>query len=106
MRRRSARAGRFRRAAIGGRRRVGMQTPGCGISSRSRPSIAGSYDPLRFDHQYDGALRRAGAMDDTLRHGESLLRRELNRAALKVDQEFALHHVEELVLLVVLVPVE
>src|SRR3712207_2602881 len=47
-------------------------------------------------------------MHDSPRYGETLLRGELDRPVLflEVDQEAAVHDVEELVLLVVMVPVE
>ena len=45
-------------------------------------------------------------MHHALRHREALLRVELHPAAFELDYEFALDDVEELVLLVVLVPVE
>ena len=45
-------------------------------------------------------------MDHALRHGEALLRPELDRAPFEIDEELAVHYVEKLVLVVVLVPVK
>src|SRR5262249_32888362 len=49
--------------------------------------------------------RRARAVHDAPWHDEALERLELDRAVLEVDEEAALEHEEELVVLVVLVPV-
>src|SRR6266567_4591174 len=45
-------------------------------------------------------------MHDALRHRETLPRPELDRPPLEIDDPSSLDHVEELVLVVVLVPVE
>src|SRR5205807_7896855 len=70
------------------------------------PSIAGRFDPGPLDHKDHGALRRAGPMHHALRDGHGLARRELDPPTLQLDDEPSLHHVEELVLPVVLVPVK
>ena len=44
-------------------------------------------------------------MDDPLGHHEALARRQFHGAALQVDEESPLHHIKELVLVVMLVPV-
>ena len=45
-------------------------------------------------------------MLDAFRDGEALLRRELDRLVLEIDQKAPLDHVKELVFFIVVVPVK
>ena len=44
-------------------------------------------------------------MHNALWHNEALIGQKLNRAALEVDDEFSAQHKEELIVVIVLVPV-
>src|SRR5436190_4733678 len=69
--------------------------------------VAGRADAGRFDHDDRGPPRRTGAMHDAPRHRAGLVRAERDRlAAGDVDQQLAVDDEEELVLVVVLVPME
>jgi hypothetical protein len=68
-------------------------------------SIASGGDCRRLDHQNDGSLGGSCAVDDPFGHDKPLLRRELDSAILEIDDESAGKDKEELVVLVVLVPV-
>src|SRR5580698_8369670 len=68
-------------------------------------SIPRRNDPRILHHQDSRPLRRAGAVHNPSRHNEALPRRKLDDAVFEVDQELALHHVKELVVFIVLVPV-
>src|SRR5690349_11589226 len=67
--------------------------------------VAGRDDGRGLDHQDDGALGRPRPVQDALRHDEAFLRLEDDAALLEIDDEVALEHEEELVVVVVLVPV-
>src|SRR5262245_6942316 len=69
-------------------------------------SVAGRHHAGALDHENDGALRGARAVHDPLRHREALPRPELDGPPFEIDDPSPLDHVEELVLMVVLVPVE
>ena len=45
-------------------------------------------------------------MQHALRHGEALLRTQLDGSTLEIDDELSFNHVKELVLIVMLVPME
>ncbi len=45
-------------------------------------------------------------MHDALRHREALLRDQFHRPTLEINEKFSLHDVEELIFVVVLMPVE
>src|SRR5580700_7492928 len=77
---------------------------GC-AARRLRSSIARRDDRGGFGHEHHGALAGARAVHDALRHDEALVRLELDRALLEVDDEAPLEHEEELIVVVVLVPV-
>ena len=53
----------------------------------------------------DSSNRRARTVQDSLRDHEPLARREFDRPILEVDEKLAFDHIEELVVLIVLVPV-
>src|SRR5207244_1681328 len=67
--------------------------------------IARRHDARTFDHQDHSPLRRPRPMNDSLRHHEALPRPQLHGAPFQVDEQPTLDDVEELVLVVVLVPV-
>src|SRR5271165_3118083 len=67
--------------------------------------VASRYDRRCLDHQDHALLGRAGAMHDAFRHDEALIGQKLNRAAFKVDDEPSTQDEEELVVVVVFVPV-
>jgi hypothetical protein len=69
------------------------------------PSVAGRDDPSSLDHEDHRALRCARPVHDPFGHHEALPRSKLHRTTFQVDEEPPLHHVEELILFVVLVPV-
>src|SRR5579871_6750576 len=68
-------------------------------------SVARRNDAGAFDHQDDGAFGSARAVHDALGHDEALARAEIDRALLQIDQEMPFEDEEELVQVVVLVPV-
>src|SRR5688572_32439425 len=73
----------------------------------SRPmSVSRGGDGGRFDHEHDRARRHPRPVHHALRNDHALARRELHRAPLEIEMKQALEHEEELVLAVVLVPVE
>src|SRR5579864_5973561 len=67
--------------------------------------VAGGRDGRGLRHEDHGPVRRAGAMHDAARHHESLERLQVHRAILEIDDEVPLQDEEELVVLLVLVPV-
>src|SRR5271166_1628311 len=75
------------------------------LRKRLRSAVARRHDARALDHEDHRPLRRPRAVDDSLGHHEALARRQLDGAALQVDQEPSLQDVEELILIVVLVPV-
>src|SRR5439155_5718110 len=72
---------------------------------RSPTLIAGRHDARSLYHEHHRALGSPRAVPYAAWHDEALARRELDRAALQVDDEPPRDDVEELVLVVVLVPV-
>jgi hypothetical protein len=69
--------------------------------------VAGGHDACGLDHENRGALRCPRSVDHTPWHGVALMAIESYGApALKVDQQLAVEHEEELVLLIVFVPME
>src|SRR5215472_12425575 len=74
------------------------------LPSRRR-SIARRYDSRRLDHEDDASLGRARPVHDAARNGESLARQKLDAAPFEIDEEAPVDDIEELVLVVVLVPV-
>src|SRR5690242_6110439 len=83
--------------AIGGRRQ-----PFVGL----RSLVASRYDPGPLDHENHGSLWSPRPMQHTFWDAKPLSRCELDRSALQLDHKTALNHIEELVFVVVLVPVE
>lgn len=75
-------------------------------TARRCGSVAGGHDAGSLDHENHSPLRSARPVHHPFRNGEPLPRPELDRPALQVDHQTALHHVEELVFPIVLVPVE
>src|SRR5918992_3378067 len=73
----------------------------------ARP-VAGRHDARPLEHEDHGPLRRPRPVNDTSRDGEPLPGQELNATAFlfEVDEEAPVHHIEELVLLIVVLPVE
>src|SRR5271163_3968776 len=68
-------------------------------------SVAGWDNPGILDHENHGALRSAGAMQGPSWHHKALARMKLHDALFQVNQQLALDHIEELVVLVMFVPV-
>src|SRR6266478_3918623 len=73
-------------------------------------------DGVGFDHEHDGALRRAGAVHDAFWNDDSLARAEVDGAGIvfcgggvlgidEIDEKAAFDDVEELVLPLMIVPV-
>ena len=83
-------------------------------SARARPrsiarpgiSVAGRFYRRLLEHQHYRALGSPGSVLGPFRDGVSLVRPELDRAFLRVEQQPAGQDEEELVFLIVLVPVE
>ncbi len=73
---------------------------------RNQLSIASRLDPGSFDHENHGSLRGPCPMHYTFRDCKSLPRCKLDRPVFQINDETPLHHIEELVFLIVLVPVE
>src|SRR5215207_6530690 len=81
--------------------------------ARNDTSVTGWNDRGRLDHEDHRALGRSRAMHHTLRHDEPLARQQFDYppwglavgALLEVDEEPPLDDVEELVIVVVLMPV-
>jgi len=66
--------------------------------------ISGWDNPGIFDHQDDRPFGGTRTMERTFGNDESLSRREVDRAALQIDQKPAFDHIEKFVVIVVLVP--
>src|SRR5258708_37261481 len=66
--------------------------------------ISGWDNPGIFDHQDDRSFGGTRTMEHTFGNEESLSRREVDRAALQIDQEPAFDRIEKFVVIVVLVP--
>jgi hypothetical protein len=62
-------------------------------------------DGRGFHHQYNCSIRGAGAMPDAFRNDKSLLCLEIDRAIFEVDDKMPLQDKEELVVIVMFVPV-
>jgi hypothetical protein len=58
-----------------------------------------------FNHQYDRSIGRSSAVYNALRNDEPFSRLQVNRFAFQVDNEVAIEHKEELVVVIVLMPV-
>jgi hypothetical protein len=69
-------------------------------------AVPGRLHSGAFEHQHGRALGGAGPVPDPARHRNSLAWAEFDRAILQVDEQPTLHHEEELVLFVVMVPME
>ena len=78
---------------------------GRAIVSSCSNSVARRDYPGAFHHQDDRLLRRSRAVHDAFGHDESLARLQHDSPILEIDQEKSLDDVEELVEIVVLVPV-
>src|SRR6185312_7436743 len=70
-----------------------------------RKSVAGRNDSGVLDHQHHAFVGGARAMHDSLGHRETLPRPQLHDAILQVHKERALQGEEELILVLMLVPV-
>src|ERR1700677_67037 len=68
-------------------------------------SVTGRHDAGGLDHQNDAFLRCACAMDHTIGHDKPFMRPESDRAILEVDQKLPIQAEEELIVLLVLMPV-
>jgi hypothetical protein len=68
-------------------------------------SIASGDNASAFNHENDRANRRAGAVHNPFRNDDSLPRRQRDGALFELNYEFAIDHVEKLILSVVFVPV-
>src|SRR6185312_8470791 len=69
------------------------------------PSAASWNDTPGLDHQHNRALGGARPVHNAFWNHDPLAWRQFNRAALQVDEELSFHDVEELVIVLVLVPV-
>jgi hypothetical protein len=69
-------------------------------------SVAGWDYSGAFSHKNDGALGGAGTVLHASGNGESLAGSEFDGAALELNDEFSFDDVEELILVIVLVPME
>lgn len=80
---------------------------------KAMPAIGGLLNSIShwchrasFNHEDHCSLRRSRSMQDALRDCKSLLRGEFNGLVFQVDAEPPIHNKKELILVVVLVPVE
>ena len=71
---------------------------------RERRLIPGRDNPGIFDHQNDGSVRCARAMQHTFGNDKSLSGREVDRSLFQINQQPALDNIEKLVVIIVLVP--
>src|SRR5215510_6627772 len=71
-----------------------------------RSLVAGWYDPGPLDHEDHASLRSTRPMHHPHRNRKPLSGGELDCPAFQVNYEAPLDHVEELILLVVLMPME
>src|SRR4051794_1395076 len=62
-------------------------------------------NPRTFHHEYHCLLRRPRTMLHSLRNHVSLPRSQFHRAVAHLDNELAFHHIEELIFIVVFMPV-
>src|ERR1700691_104866 len=74
-------------------------------SAHGAGSIARRNDPRILYHQNHRPLRRARAVHSSPGHNETLPRSKLDHPVLQIDEQLALDHIKELVVLIVLVPV-
>ena len=58
-----------------------------------------------FDHQDDRAVGGTGAVNDAFRHDEAFSRLKIDRLVFEINDEVAVQDEEELIIVVVLVPV-
>src|SRR5581483_8155433 len=75
------------------------------LGRHERCSISCRYDPLILNHQNRGSLCSTGAMHCPFRNNEALPPRKLHSTIFQIDQQLALDNVEELVIVIVLMPV-
>jgi hypothetical protein len=80
-------------------------SPLVAMHSGGRSGIARGNDCRSLNHQDDRSFRGTRAMDDSLWYDKSLLPVELNAPILEVHDKAAVEDKEELVIVVVLVPV-
>src|SRR6266850_605745 len=71
-----------------------------------RSLVASRYDPGPLNHENHGSLWSPRPMQHTFWDRKRLPRRELDRSAIQLNHKTALHHIEELVFVVVLMPVK
>ena len=69
-----------------------------------KSGIAGRNGCRRFDHQNYCSFRGARAMDDSPRYDKTLLPVQLNTPVLEIDNEATVEDKEELIIVVVLMP--
>jgi hypothetical protein len=69
------------------------------------PSVSGRENAGGLHHQHHGAFGGAGAMHHSFRYDESLTGRKFHRPLFEDGEEFAFHDIEELVVIIVFVPV-
>src|SRR5205823_7396017 len=74
-------------------------------SSSEALRITGRNDGSSFHHQNNYSIRGAGAVLDAFGNDESLLWLQINRAILEIDDKVPLQDKEELVVIVIFVPV-
>src|SRR5262249_47132045 len=66
--------------------------------------VAGRHDRRCLDHENNGLLGGACAVDHAFGDYEALLRRKRDRAALEIDDETTAEHEKEFVVVIVLMP--
>ena len=75
-------------------------------SGRRRGSVPLGIHRIPLDHEYDGLFQGSGAVQDPAGDGISLLRKKLQRSRLQIQKQRPLQDEKELVLSLVLVPME
>ena len=85
---------------------VHASSAACEASASSIGSVISGRDDRRsFDHENYGTVRSARTVDNALRYDESLLRPKVDGSTFEVDDEVTFEDKEELIVVVVLVPV-
>src|SRR5580658_3931106 len=75
------------------------------VENTRRTSIPGRLDLARLHHQHHRFLRRPGPVNDATRNRYPLIRVKLDRPVLQVHEQLPAQYKEELIILVVLMPV-
>jgi hypothetical protein len=75
------------------------------VRLNARLGIARRDDCSRFNHENYGPFRGAGAMNNAFGYNKALVLLKLDTSILEIDDETTLQYKEELVVIVVFVPV-